>query len=361
MEPGNGKKAIFIHVGLPKCGSTSLQKALTTRQAELVKAGILYPLPSGTWQSRDGLEKSHKSHTALSLDIKMASKKGRVCTAFRDTIDTFERSGARTMVLSSESFTGRYDRFRKHAIGDLSPYDVHLVMFFRRADRFALSLYKQAVKMTVSRSSLKFSDFVDNPPSRFRILMRFNLYEMVTRLAELFEAKAVHVISLDGPGGNTVKLMGDLVGFPLDAPLASDGERELKTVVRPSNVSLSDPASLFLAAFNARGSTPERFRRIQKVLARTPLDGIADNVSILSPALSKRLLDAAAAEFETLSRAFPGAVPVAEPIAADPSRDYRDWLTEEEFERILERVIEKAPKQMKLALGRPQRPAAAAA
>lgn len=146
-----GKVRVFLHVGLHKTGTTSIQGALTTLRAELAGRGVLYPktgrpewadlgqhlLPWSVARDQDALPTVH-GHRARFGD----GDADALWEALRQEI---ARSGAGAVIISSEEFD-TLDRSEIEDIGHrLSAYDVTPVLFLRRSSRLLESNYRTSV------------------------------------------------------------------------------------------------------------------------------------------------------------------------------------------------------------------------
>lgn len=153
-------KAVYLHIGTHRTGSTSLQRFLAEGQDALARQGIIYPetgRPDTNVSNRYG---HHVLH--WSLVGKYGNHDDRVWIELRDEID--RRTGDR-IVLSAEGFEGeglgqgRVGRRQIQQItGYLSPHPIHVIVYLRPPLRFLESVYKKRVAMGTSYRS--FPQFV---------------------------------------------------------------------------------------------------------------------------------------------------------------------------------------------------------
>ncbi len=153
-----GKPRLVLHAGLHKTGTTALQKAFASNRGRLRKHDIVYPdLPPF---GRDPVEAHHKFAHAI------ARPKGFDMDAFQDRLAKVPET--RTVLLSAEAICRHHDGEPNHpnrgggywtAAGDpdtywtgrraylerlrnaLSRFEIEPVIYLRRQDRVAQSLY----------------------------------------------------------------------------------------------------------------------------------------------------------------------------------------------------------------------------
>jgi hypothetical protein len=130
-RPNQGISVIFIHTGMHKAGSTTLQSFMARNVEELEGAGVFYPTTG-----RVGI-----AHHLLARAIEGA---GHATPLWQQLLDTYDRipSGAR-LVLSSEAFESVAPRVLRAACGDR---DVRIIMYARDTLSRIPSAYAQETK-----------------------------------------------------------------------------------------------------------------------------------------------------------------------------------------------------------------------
>ncbi len=150
-------KTLIMHVGLPKCGSSSLQNFLSTNRENLASVGICYPkttilrtLPDNTSieLGHEGLLKSIHSFDKIKIldndykSIKATEQLQPWITLKED----FLSSDFQCFIVGHESFIGNPRNVKMKLIEDIfDNIPIHYVIFFRRYDRWIESFFRTHV------------------------------------------------------------------------------------------------------------------------------------------------------------------------------------------------------------------------
>ena len=134
------KKEVYVHIGMPKTGTTTLQNYLSAEYVNLEKYSILYP--------NSGRENcvGHHILTALELDeytLEYSKKQ------YQKLIDEIEKSKCKKVIISSETYSGLKRDYL--LIDDLSnylgeKYDIKIIIYIREHIDFIKSYYMQRLK-----------------------------------------------------------------------------------------------------------------------------------------------------------------------------------------------------------------------
>jgi SAM-dependent methyltransferase len=136
------RRQIYLHIGFPKTGTTSVQMWFTENAAALAAHGVLYP---GT--GRVGQEYGYGHHQLpRSLVERPLSELMVAWPDMARLCDEMANSPAQTIVISSEDFSTRLrqpevDLLAQH----LADFDVKIVCYVRRQDEFIISVWATAV------------------------------------------------------------------------------------------------------------------------------------------------------------------------------------------------------------------------
>jgi hypothetical protein len=111
QRPSQEKKKVLIHIGMGRCGSSSIQHSLHIKRAELAAHGIHYP--------ETNLAEDAQHVLGLLPDDKFEeAEKG-----WGDVLAGFDKSGCMTLLVSRELFIGISPRLFESIQRLLSEYE----------------------------------------------------------------------------------------------------------------------------------------------------------------------------------------------------------------------------------------------
>lgn len=140
-------RRLVLHIGTPKTGSTAIQRYARARQPYLASRGIDF-LVRGRMGSYNDL--------AVHLRGGQRDAAGVIATDIRRCM---AESGAQTLVLSSEMFTGVNPALLREALAPEGFSETRIIGYFRRQDRYLESAWKQ--KMKTGKVGPVFSDYLE--------------------------------------------------------------------------------------------------------------------------------------------------------------------------------------------------------
>lgn len=135
---------LYLHIGMNKTGSTSIQNYLSSNYEFFRKNGLLYPKAGRAKHAHFGLSTALGFHNKK--DLPDEAKLNDLKQSLESEINDFKGS----IVLSSENFIK--NKTLKQVEKFFRGYDVYVVIYLRRHDLWWESSYSQALKM------------VNNPP-----------------------------------------------------------------------------------------------------------------------------------------------------------------------------------------------------
>lgn len=141
--PSPEKKKVIIHIGMGRCGSSSIQHALRIKRSELAEHGIHYP---ETNPAEDG----HHVLGLLSDDHYKEAEQ-----AWRDALSGFEKSGRPTLLLSTEMFIAISPKLFQTVLRLLSGYSVEVIFIVRNQRELLPSTYAQWIKARIAFRSFE--------------------------------------------------------------------------------------------------------------------------------------------------------------------------------------------------------------
>lgn len=174
---------IYLHIGMPKTGTTSLQKVLFNNRNKLLENGYLYPM-SGIRFNAKQIEDRY-CHNLLALFFLDFKEKCDLLSQFstweglKTEIDSIN---PKNVIISAEAFTF-YDVFYKPETiakvkSFLKNYEVKIIIYIRKQDDFLESCYRYMVNIGACRVDIK--EFFNE----FKYM--FNYYQILENWADIF-------------------------------------------------------------------------------------------------------------------------------------------------------------------------------
>jgi hypothetical protein len=247
----------YIHIGVPKTATTTIQSFFTMHRDALLQRGVLYPTSIA---NSDGHSELHRVLSAVLepdsvpwLDglRKHMENRNVIASLFEEAA----RTKAKTVVLSAESlaFMRRPERLRRA----LDPYSSRVLVYLRRQDDFLASFYNQLIKSRLYAAT--FDEFLrqhaDNAIDLrdFRTPLPMCDYERLLNLwADAFGSKNILAGAYedyDLPGGIlrdvAAKMEIDISGLRLP-------DADTNPALRPSILSLKRRVNGLLSSENER-------------------------------------------------------------------------------------------------------------
>lgn len=145
--PAGGTGRVVIHVGLPKTGTTFLQRILQAQHEPLKAAGLLYPRPTRDAHFHAALDARGSRDFLGITGADVAGSWQRLCAlagAFATTRGT--------AVISHEVLTGTGPDEIAEALQHLAGLDVHVVVTARDLGRLVTAQWQERVKLGDTRS-----------------------------------------------------------------------------------------------------------------------------------------------------------------------------------------------------------------
>lgn len=128
-------RKLFLHIGMPKSGTTTIQYVLAENRKLLLDEGVLVP------QAGVGAALHQQGHHELSAELKRNEHR-----VIDDLLIEIEKSKASAVVVSSEELSSLNQRQIEVLGHAFSAYDVKVIVYLREQASFVESLYNQAVK-----------------------------------------------------------------------------------------------------------------------------------------------------------------------------------------------------------------------
>ena len=162
-------KRIFLHIGPPKTGSTTIQNLLAVASQALLSQGVLYPsegrlpLQECFWVKRQEgrvcFAQPMISHQFLAWALMGEIEDLEPCAYWSSVVSEINRTSAHTVIISGESFARLPKAKIIQLMSFLSKFQIKVLFYLRDPFSFLLSWYSHDVKM--GRYSKPFSHYID--------------------------------------------------------------------------------------------------------------------------------------------------------------------------------------------------------
>lgn len=139
-------RKLFIHIGLPKTATTTLQSFLYENRDNLRNYGYLYP--------QTGIPDKLKAHRNLSWLIVRRKKADLSFGTWKELNQEVDDSNFKNVIISSEFFSIANNKHIDILKSKLKFYDVKIVVYLRRQDVRIESQYTQNVKNGIYASDI---------------------------------------------------------------------------------------------------------------------------------------------------------------------------------------------------------------
>lgn len=259
---------VYLHVGVPKTGTTFVQDVLWRGRHQFARHGVCYPLRRRT------------EHFAATMDLRGATWAGKPSSTWEGAwdrlADRVRTSGAHTAILSGELLAAADPAAVERAVRSFPDHEVHVVVTARDLARQLISGWQEQVK---HRVAVRLDEFVagclhvvghDTGPTgdRARRLGRrfwslHDLPQVTRRWGDPLPAGRLHLVTLPPAGGPRGLLWERLAGvMGLDAALG------VGDLARP-NPSLGAAEAELLRRYNASRASdlsPSQYDQVARVL-----------------------------------------------------------------------------------------------
>lgn len=185
----------YVHVGLPKTGTTYLQSILWGSRDELVGQGIsLVPHDDGTPRS-----------VRLMLAVRDRLRPGIDALTRREVFEALSAQIAAAstphVLITQEQLSAATAEQAERLFGKLSDFEIHLVVTTRSLARQVPSAWQERIK---TRSVKEFADFATAVAKRDEEVADFwrhhDLLDVLARWGSTLPPERVHVVTVPPPG-----------------------------------------------------------------------------------------------------------------------------------------------------------------
>ena len=222
------KPVLYLHIGMPKCGTTAIQKALGKKRQLLKKHGTIYP----------NFGKGPFHHC---LYFSMAQGRDEETQSYVTQIKQHISEGY-NVILSTENFCWSPLKIRPSKIKSVLDLDVDfkIIFYARNIYDFIHSSYCQSVQGFNSQSKLLFEEYVNS-----KRINNFSYSNIISSWSDIFSKENMNIRIYDR--NNFYK--GDIVSDFLHTCNVKDAVSD-NVKSEMANVTASYPAIYALAHFN---------------------------------------------------------------------------------------------------------------
>lgn len=267
---------VFVHVGLPKTGTTDLQKVLWENRRHLAEAGVVYP------------GKARGVHYRAALDL-LGSKRATEPGAWEALAATAKGSSGR-VVISHEMLAAAKPAQVERILEDLSPRDVHMVLTVRDFSRIVSATWQERAKNREVEPWGPFLEAVSKGPAGKHQFWRLqDAPRVIGEWARHLPGDHIHVITVPPVQQDPHLLLrrfAEVVGFSLDEVTIGD---------RPANQSIGALEIAVLQQVNVAAkhlSWDEYTRLVKNHLVKDVLAQRPDQVRVVLPESARPWVDA---------------------------------------------------------------------
>lgn len=161
---------IFLHIGLPKTATTTIQNGLMQNSELLKEAGYLYPRSGRKSNAHHNLAFQVQDHYHYLFDKSVGT--------FEDLLEEIRENNFVNVILSSEAFINTTPGQIKRVYDYLSKFkEVQIIVYIRRPDAWINSHWSQQVKIGAT---------TETPKEYINHMLRNRKYEKIFDWAKYF-------------------------------------------------------------------------------------------------------------------------------------------------------------------------------
>ena len=187
---------VFLHVGLYKTGTTTVQGALTATAGQLASAGVLYPA--------DRRAQRLAAYDLLGQRVE-GDERGEAAGALRRLLDLVDAYDGRAVVVSEEELSLARRRQARRLVRLLDGHQVFVVVGARDIARTLVSAWQQTI---VNGGSTPWREFIASvrgedgaPPSEgLSFHWRHDLLRVVDTWSSVLPPDRVRLVTVPAPG-----------------------------------------------------------------------------------------------------------------------------------------------------------------
>ncbi|MFW6009613.1 MAG: sulfotransferase domain-containing protein, partial [archaeon] len=213
------KKTIYLHVGFPKTGTTSIQYFCSSHKEELLKENILYP------------DAGRKKHKYVHFSSRENFEK-----EFNNLNKEIKINNVNSIILSNEDLIKRPLKELIFLRKKFNGYNVKILIYYRQIESWLLSMYKYHIKLGCAYRS--FRNFIK------KYDFWLNLKKIINKWVSVFKDKNIKLRSFESANRGVVYDFLKYIGVQNKNLLEKSCSLEKK------NKSLNDGTLVFILLLN---------------------------------------------------------------------------------------------------------------
>ncbi|MEE3440212.1 hypothetical protein [Ruminococcus sp.] len=172
-------KTLYIHIGTPKTGTTSIQNFCGLNREKLKEQGVLYPIMHYHYERKSVNRNGYFLHGVIKENGTRNKEKEKQVfdSELQYIVDCFKEND--TILLSDESIwwatatrrKGLWKDLKKHS--EQHNYQIKVIVYLRRQDQFMMSRYNQRLKTDFVASTQNFDEYFADMNGRFKCVMDY--------------------------------------------------------------------------------------------------------------------------------------------------------------------------------------------
>ncbi len=209
---------VFLHIGLPKTGTTYLQRTLWENKEALTEAGLLLP------------GRHRRRHLLASLDVrddpKLASRGGDVSAPWADLVaEALEWHG--DVLISHEFFGPASSEQVRVAVESCADAEVHVIITAREMVGLAISRWQEYVRNGGRRPIDAYPPDRAYDPADAWGWASFDLADILDRWGAVIAHERIHVLPMVPGSGDPSELLTRFLGVMgyADVPMETPEDR----------------------------------------------------------------------------------------------------------------------------------------
>jgi hypothetical protein len=189
--------AVFVHIGLPKTGTTYLQHMLWHNRRRLAEVGYLYP------------GKNQRAHWAAAMDLRGSGADQPGVPGAWPALAESVRAWDGPAIISHELLAGSRLRHIETAMESLAPRQVHVIVTLRDFSRIVPATWQERAKNTQVETWESFlEDVAKGPDGGHRFWALQNVPRTLQRWGSAVPGERLHVVTVPPLGEDPDLLLG---------------------------------------------------------------------------------------------------------------------------------------------------------